>query len=85
MRILLSTNAAWAHTGYGTQCKQLIPRLRNLGHEVAGHFWYGLQGGTLNMDGVVLFPGHHDPYGNDVVAMHARQFKADIVITLIDA
>lgn len=85
MRIVIGSNAPFAGTGYGTQVKQLVPRLRVLGHEVAVHAWYGLEGGILAMDGVTMYPKYRHGYGNDIVGAHANHFKADIVITLIDA
>lgn len=85
MRILFSSNGPHVHTGYGNQTKLMVPRLQALGHDLAVHAWFGLQGGMLAMGDIPLYPGYRDPYGNDVVAAHAQHFKADIVITLIDA
>lgn len=85
MRILFSSNSAWSATGYGNQTRLFLPRIQALGHEVAGHFWYGLEGGMLNMSDIPLYPKYRESYGNDIVASHAQHFKADIVITLIDA
>lgn len=86
MRILISSNGQFTNTGYGTQARQLIPRLQALGHDVAMHAWYGLEGsGILNFDGVPTYPKYRHGYGVDIVGAHARHFKADIAITLIDA
>ena len=90
MRILYSSNAFWANSGYGTQGKSLLPRLSDLeivgGREnVAMFAWYGLQGGIHNVEGFTVFPSGMDPYGNDIIGAHSRAFKADVVITLIDA
>jgi glycosyltransferase involved in cell wall biosynthesis len=40
---------------------------------------------TTNWKGVPMLPGAADPYGNDILAEHARRCKADMVITLMDA
>ncbi len=93
MKILWSSNGLHSHTGYGNQSKVMIPRLCSLGHEVAMFAWYGLEGGSLNTTvqhgatsySVPMYPKNRDGYGNDIVAAHAAHFKADIVITLIDA
>ena len=37
------------------------------------------------VDGFAVYPGAADPYGNDVIAAHAKDFGANIVVTLIDA
>lgn len=93
MRILYSSNALWARTGYGIQGRYLLPRLQMLGHEVAQFAWYGLEGGILDFgllgpDGqtrpVRLYPRHGDLYGNDILGTHAQHWQADLVITLID-
>lgn len=88
MRILWSSNAPWCHTGYGIQAKYVLPRLAKLGHEPGCFAWYGLEGAmfAVNMDGVSVpvYPKHNDPLGRDVIGAHARHFKADVVITLMD-
>jgi len=94
MRILWSSNAIWAKTGYGNQTALIIPRLFALGHQVGLFAWWGLQGGALNSAlehngktyDLPMYPMSADKYGNDVVAAHAtKAFSADIIITLIDA
>ena len=84
LRILWSANAPWAPTGYGIQGKYLLPRLRALGHEVANFAWYGLQGGMMNLDGMMIYPAVADMWGTDVVGAHCQHFKADVLISLQD-
>ena len=84
MRILWSSNAMWAQSGYGIQAKYILPQLQSAGHTVAQHAWWGLQGGTLNLGGITIFPMGFDQYGNDIVDAHAQHFKADVVISLMD-
>jgi glycosyltransferase involved in cell wall biosynthesis len=83
MRIVLSANAPWSGTGYGTQGKGLAIALRDMGHDVAIHAWYGLQGGMITADGFVIYPRLVDPYGGDT-GIVARHFGANIVITIHD-
>jgi glycosyltransferase involved in cell wall biosynthesis len=85
MRILWHSNAPWARTGYGNQTLHFTNRIRALGHEVAISAFYGLEGGIIEHDGAVIYPKGQHPYGADVLPWHAAAFKADIVITLIDA
>jgi len=92
MRVLFVANAGWASTGYGIQVKGLLPYLVEQGHDIAVFAFWGLEGGKVDLpldggDGRVLthYPRLADPYGNDIVADHARDFGADCVITLMDA
>lgn len=84
MRILMGCNAMWANTGYGTQARSLLPRLRDRGHAVANFAWYGLQGGMMMLDGITVYPVGHDMWGNDTAGFYCNHFKADIYLTLMD-
>lgn len=89
LRLLYTSNAPWAASGYGVQGKSLLPRLAQLpefgGRENIGIFaWYGLQGGIHQWDGFAIYPAGNDPYGNDVVGHHTKHFGANIVVSLID-
>lgn len=84
MRILMGCNAIWANTGYGTQARSLLPRLRDRGHTVGNFAWYGLQGGMMVLDGITIYPVGHDVWGNDVVGPYCQHFKADVFISLMD-
>lgn len=85
MRIAWLSNAPWAPTGYGNQTNVFVPRLQRLGHELAVIAYYGLEGGVLNWNGIPVYPRAYHPYGQDVAAAHALQFRADILISLMDA
>lgn len=85
MRILWHSNAPWTATGYGVQTRLFAPRLKELGHEVTISAFYGLEGATINWQGIPVYPRAFHPYGMDVIATHAAETKADIVITLVDA
>ena len=90
LRILYSSNAIWASSGYGVQGKSLLPRLANLEtvgsrSNIAQFAWYGLQGGIHEWEGFKIYPVGADPYGNDIISSHTKHFGANVVITLIDA
>lgn len=85
MRILWNSNAAWSSTGYGTQTRLFVPRIRDLGHEMSMLAFYGLEGATLNFDGMNVYPKAVHPYGQDVIRSTARHVNADIVLSLMDA
>jgi len=96
LRMLYSSNSFWARSGYGVQGASLLPRLAELpefggtpGSEkgrsnIAGFFWYGLAGGTQNFNGFHCYPGVGDPYGNDVIGAHMRDWGANWLVSLID-
>lgn len=89
MKILWHSNAPWAKTGYGNQTGLFWHRIQALGHPVTLSSNYGLQGAPLDINehgqsARVLPLGYHST-GNDILASHAKQSKADIVITLYDA
>lgn len=90
LRLLYSSNAFWAASGYGVQGKSLLPRLAALPQlggkqNIAQFAWWGLQGGIHEVDGFRIYPQFNDPYGNDVIGSHAQHFGANWVVTLIDA
>ncbi len=83
MRILLHTAAPWAQTGYGQQCAQLAPRLRDAGHDVVISAVWGLNGASITWDGITVFPSD-DTYGNRRLYDYAKMHNADLVISLFD-
>lgn len=55
-----------------------------MGHDILVQCWWGLEGGPVTIDGILHVPRHLDSYGNDASAYYCRDFKADLLITLID-
>ena len=84
--VLLFSNAPFCKSGYGTQANQLVRSLTALGHECAVAAFHGLQGIPLRHEGILIYPGSgEDPWALDVLPGHYRHFKADLLITLMDA
>jgi glycosyltransferase involved in cell wall biosynthesis len=84
-RIMWFSNAPWAPTGYGNQTGLFVQRIKRLGYEMGVTAFYGLQARPLAWDGVTVYPGGRHPYGADIMGAHAQHFKANMLITLIDA
>lgn len=96
LRLLFSSNILGCPSGYGVQAGSLLPRLAELSEyggtpgtwdgraNIAQHAWYGLEGLTLTLDGIKIYPRFDDPYGNDVLGAHTKHFGANLVISLID-
>jgi glycosyltransferase involved in cell wall biosynthesis len=86
MRIMWHSNAPWAPTGYGNQTALVVPRLRDrLGHDVAISASWGLMGSTLEWEGIPVYPQGFHPYGMDIWGGHAKEWKADVMVSLLDA
>lgn len=85
MRISWLSNAPWSPTGYGNQTRVFTPRINKLGHEVAIQAFYGHEGTPINWNGISVYGRGFHPYGQDIMAAHAKNFKADIMISLMDA
>jgi len=71
------------------QGRSLLPRLAALPefggiNNIAMFAWYGLQGGIHDVGGLRCYPAGVDPYGNDIIEAHTKDFAANIVISLID-
>lgn len=67
MRLLWASNAPWAGTGYGVQTALVITRLRDAGHEVAVASNFGLQGASIEWEGMPVLPSGTDAYSNDIL------------------
>ena len=67
MRILWASNAPWAPTGYGVQTALVTERLRDAGHEVAIASNFGLQGASIEWEGMPVLPSGTDTYSNDIL------------------
>lgn len=84
MRLLLCGHSAWVKSGYGTQGAYLMQAFQELGHTVFCMPHYGLQGGPLNKDGVEYLPLYRDGWGHDIIGMHVKQCRIDVVISFHD-
>lgn len=83
MRLLFSTNAPFAPSGYGNQMLDLMPHIKQE-HEVAISCFYGLEGGIVKLNDVVMYPKVGHPFGSEAMLFHSRDFSADYVFTLQD-
>lgn len=84
MRVAIHSNAPWASTGYGVQTELLMHALRAQGHDVAVVASYGLHGAAMQIGEIVVYPGGAAPFAEDVLAAHATDFRADLVVSLLD-
>ena len=84
LRILFNSNSPFSMSGYGQQMSEIAPNLRDMGHEIGQVCFYGLEGGTIVLDGITMFPRLISVWGEDSVIEHSKIFHPDITITLQD-
>lgn len=87
--VLWWSNAPWAPTGYGTQTKAVVPRIRDLGHDIAISANYGLAGNPQVWDGITVFPQGFQQYSQDMMFGHWQAWDAKnpgptLLLTLYD-
>lgn len=88
MRIMVSSNAPWAGSGYGGQVAHLATKFPGLGHEVVVAAMNGLEGRPLDWQGTLVLPSGMTSYSNDIRGAHARAvFRGEpgLVLVLYDA
>lgn len=85
MRIGWYSNAPWTSTGYGVQTALATRALADQGHDVAVFANFGLEGGALNWGPVKVYPKGWTDLSLDTLAANARDWEADIVVSLFDA
>ena len=74
MKIAWTSNAPWCGTGYGGQTSEIVPKLKDAGHEVAIQANYGLSGSTIEWNGVPVMPQGIDGYSNDLTPFQIAQW-----------
>jgi glycosyltransferase involved in cell wall biosynthesis len=83
LRILFNSNAPFAPSGYGQQMADILPLIKEYA-DVAVVCFFGLQGGTIEWNGIKCYPKIADQWGADAMVEHAKDFNPDCVITLQD-
>jgi glycosyltransferase involved in cell wall biosynthesis len=83
-RILWCSNAPWAPSGYGGQTGLFLPRLAELGHDVAAVANFGVNGEIVGWHGILVYPSDN-AWGNESLDTFRQHHKADVVIALCDA
>ena len=90
MKIVFHSNAPWVPTGYGNQCGIFTPLIRDAGHDVAISTFWGLEGKTLDWEGMRVYPSDGEWGNRWLVGNAAHHAGADgklrdvLTITLMD-
>jgi len=93
-RILWTSNAPWAATGYGQQTAQVTTRLKKEKYEIAIAANYGLEGASTSWNTpygeIPIYARGHENYSNDVVPAHMYDWTSrepdvpNLLMTLYD-
>lgn len=84
MRILWQSVSPFAPSGYGTMTATWVPRLKQMGHEIAIFAYFGVMGAKLDWGDIPMYPNNASDYGVEQSFMYYEDFKPDILITLTD-
>jgi glycosyltransferase involved in cell wall biosynthesis len=77
LTVLWHSNSPWCGTGYSTQTKQVVERMKRDGHAIAVNANYGLQGTRMDWEGVPIFPMGVETYSNDTVRANFASWKKE--------
>lgn len=83
MRILLWSNAPWCNTGYGRVLREVIPFLKDDGHEVAVLANFGLEGAAIEWHDIPVF-AHMGNGGASIAPTVCAVWNPDVILTLYD-
>jgi len=84
LRIMNSSNAIWAQSGYSMQAVQYVPAMAKAGYPTAMVNFYGQEGGDFMYKGVKMYSKMNSTWGEDAALHHGLDFKADVILTLQD-
>ncbi len=84
MKLLWISNAPWAASGYGSQTRQVVTRIRDAGYEVECVANDGTRG-DREWNGILVRGSGMDRYSRDSVREDVERSGADRVLFLYDA
>lgn len=88
LKIMWTSNAVWSPSGYSNVSKDMYRNFRENGWSPDNFAFidmYGLHGGKIRDEhGYLHYPLMDHQMGSDAMVHHSRDFKADIVISLLD-
>lgn len=84
LRIMFSSNAIWSTSGYAQQIAEFLPLIRDEGYPTALVSFYGLEGASIEFQGIKCYPKMGDVWGGDALVAHQKDFGAHVSFTLQD-
>lgn len=85
-KIVWYSNAPTAPTGYGSQTRQVVTRLRDAGHDVhvVSNYGHGSGTGIQAWEGIPVWPQGTTQYSTDTLDAIIAAVNPDFVVTLYD-
>ncbi len=84
LNIMLFSNSPLVKSGYGVTTANLVQLFTKLGHKVSVFAFYGLEGSTLQWEGIDIYGRAHSTWGDDIVWSHCQRAGADVLISNVD-
>jgi glycosyltransferase involved in cell wall biosynthesis len=84
LKLTWFSNAPWANTGYGTQTRMFVPRIKADGHDIAISANFGLQAAATTWNDIPVFPAGYAGHSEDVLIPHHDSWGGDWLLTLYD-
>jgi glycosyltransferase involved in cell wall biosynthesis len=81
LRILINSNDHRTFSGYAQTLNEILPYIVNEGYALGVISFFGQDGFVSEADGAIIYPKVNNPYGDDAMVVHGKDFKADIVIS----
>lgn len=84
LRMIWNSNSIWSNSGYGIAQRDMLTRFVADGWPTAQIAFYGLEGSTMVLNGLTVYPKMADTWGSDAMFFHSKHFGAKIVFTMQD-
>lgn len=85
LRIHWNSNGVMCHSGYATQSNLIVYGLLKAGFPIAHTAFYGLEGSSIVLNGLKIYPKIGDMWGADAMIHHSNDYKADVNVSFQDA
>ncbi len=84
LRMIWNSNSVFATSGYGVHMRELLYAFLRDGWATAQIAYFGLEGASLELNGLKIYPKMGDPWGADGMVHHSKDFGAHVVMTMMD-
>lgn len=81
LRILVSSNTPFSYAGYSSTLNEIYLKIKNEGYPLALSNFFGQEGYVKEIDEITHYPKMNNPFGDDAMVFHSKDFRADIVIS----
>jgi len=82
--MIWNANSVFAPSGYGVHMRELLYAFIRDGWPTAQIAYYGLEGASLDLNGLKIYPKMSDTWGTDAMIHHSKDYGANVVFTMMD-